>query len=412
MTTFVVLGQSSTDSSSILLWTLVAIFVTGVVTTLATKWARDKCLKLFHGYHVTLEGVRGNTDWGYFRCFSSGMELVYDRPYVDIGGRKKTSLLIYGNEIEPRTLSIFRYHDEQLPEHQRWREAQVRHTFNPGPFSPLRPGCVRNILNTLKDAFSASIGAVVGQMQKANPANAVLATQAGQMTQMGQTLLGRAAANAFEPLLEQYIGQPVILEVLDPINPNNLTQQYGGYLADYTQQFVAVFNVEHGWSKQVEITLPDIDQGDPLPPLAPPPPPGGAPPVLPPPLKIEEMMAIRIDGRRMRIQNTMHVPVVARSLSRPGFEKLVIDAVIPPNATLNLPAWDSRGARPIAIEIARQMDVIAPRKYATVRHAGELVERPSLLADISIERLPLIPTFLHPDGSQHTSDSPPEQRSR
>ena len=30
----------------------------------------------------------------------------------------------------------------------------------------------------------------------------------------------------------------------DPINPNNATVQYAGYLADYTQHFIAVFNVE------------------------------------------------------------------------------------------------------------------------------------------------------------------------
>ena len=65
------------------------------------------------------------------------------------------------------------------------------------------------------------------------------------MTQIGQTLLGKFAANAYEPLLEQYIGQPVILDVVDPINPNNATVQYAGYLADYTRQFIAVFNVDH-----------------------------------------------------------------------------------------------------------------------------------------------------------------------
>ena len=35
-----------------------------------------------------------------------------------------------------------------------------------------------------------------------------------------KTLLGRFA-NAYEPLLEQYVGRPVILDVADPINPNN-----------------------------------------------------------------------------------------------------------------------------------------------------------------------------------------------
>ena len=99
------------------------------------------------------------------------------------------------------------------------------------------------------------------------------------MTQIGQTLLGRFA-NAYEPLLEQYIGQPVILDVADPINPNNATVEYTGYLADYTQNFIALFNVEHTTAQEVVLTLPDAQAGEPLPPLPPPPPPGAPPPIL------------------------------------------------------------------------------------------------------------------------------------
>src|SRR5437867_3013813 len=82
-----------------------------------------------------------------------------------------------------------------------------------------------NFINTLRDAFNAAIGAVVGQYQKLNPANAVLSTQGQQVTTISQTLLGRFA-NAYEPLLEQYIGRQVILEVADPLDPNNATVQY------------------------------------------------------------------------------------------------------------------------------------------------------------------------------------------
>ena len=54
----------------------------------------------------------------------------------------------------------------------------------------------------------------------------------------------------------------MILDVADPINPNNATVEYTGYLADYTQQFIAVFNVEHSAGEAVTVTLPDVEQGD------------------------------------------------------------------------------------------------------------------------------------------------------
>src|SRR5918999_234658 len=115
---------------------------------------------------------------------------------------------------------------------------------------------VRIFFNTLRDAFNAAIGAAVGHYQRLNPASSVLQTQTGSVTAIGQTLLGKYAGNAYEPLLEQYIGRQVILDVADPINPNNASVQYSGYLAEYTQHYIAVFNVEHATARQVRVTLP------------------------------------------------------------------------------------------------------------------------------------------------------------
>ena len=42
----------------------------------------------------------------------------------------------------------------------------------------------------------------------------------------------------------------------DPLNPNNATVQYTGYLADYTQNFIAIFNVEHPTTQQIVLELP------------------------------------------------------------------------------------------------------------------------------------------------------------
>src|SRR5688500_2310821 len=282
-------GGAGPSAATIFYLTLLFIFLTAIVTAVVTKWARDKCLKFFHGYHVTVERMRGQTIWGRLKVFSSGIEVVYDHPYVDHRGRRKTSFMIYQQELDQQVLSVFRYHDELEEPHQKARRAQVQNTFNPGPLRRTWRG-VRNLINTLRDAFNAAIGAVVGQYQRMNPAGAVMASQAGSVTQIGQTLLGKFA-NAYEPLLEQYIGRPVILDVVDPLNPNNASVQYAGYLADYTQQFIAVFNVEHKTADEVTLLLPDQEWGDPLPPLPGPPPPGAPAPVLPAPLKIEHEMA-------------------------------------------------------------------------------------------------------------------------
>src|SRR6267378_1773175 len=74
------MAAGAPSAATIFYVTLLFIFLTAVVTTVFTKWARDKCLKMFHHYHVTLERVRGQTSWGRLRVFSTGVEIVYDHP--------------------------------------------------------------------------------------------------------------------------------------------------------------------------------------------------------------------------------------------------------------------------------------------------------------------------------------------
>jgi hypothetical protein len=388
-------AQSASGASTIFYVTILFIFLTAIITAVATKWARDNCLKLFHHYHVTLERLRGQTSWGKLRVFSTGVEIVYDHPYVDHRGRRKTSYLMYQQELELQLLSVLRYHDELDEEQQKRRLQQVKKTFNPGPVRRFGRG-VRNVVNTLRDAFNAAIGAVVGQYQRMNPGSMIAGSQGQSVTQIGQTLLGRFA-NAYEPLLEQYIGRSVILDVADPINPNNATVQYAGYLADYTQQFIAVFSVEHQAGQELSVALPDQEWGDPLPPLPGPPPPGAPAPVLPPPLKVEHELAVRVDGARVKVMNTRYEPVVVRRLEREGFEPHEMGMVIPPNGTLDLPARDARGGK-LFVEVVRCLDVVAPRKYATVRHAGELSERRGIVDELHLARLPLVPIILRRNG--------------
>jgi hypothetical protein len=382
--------SSGPSAAAIFYFTLLFIFLTAIITAVATKWARDKCLKLFGGFHVTLERIRGQTIWGQLKVFSSGVEIVYDHPFADSRGRKKTSYLIYAQELDQQVLSILRYHGELSDEQKKLRQRQIQRTFNPGPLRRMWR-TIRNFVNTLRDAFNAAIGAIVTQYSRVNPASAVL-SQGTRVTQIGQTLLGRFA-NAYEPLLEQYIGQPVILDVVDPINPNNATVEYTGYLADYTQQFIAVFNVEHKCGETVMVTLPDVAEGPPLPPLPGPPPPGAPPPLLPPPERVEHDLAIRVDGLRLKIQNTRHQPVVVRKLEREGFEPVEFGMVIPSMGQLDLPARDARGGK-LTVEIVRSLDVVAPRRFATVRHAGELVERRGFADELNLQQLPLVPTIL------------------
>src|SRR5688500_17870878 len=125
------------NASTIFYLTLLFIFLTAIITAVATKMARDKCLKFFREYRVTLERNRGQTMWGRLKVFSAGIEIMYDHPYVDPRGRQKSSHMIYQPELEPQVLSIIRYHGDLAEQDKAARVAQVHKTFNPRFFRRL-----------------------------------------------------------------------------------------------------------------------------------------------------------------------------------------------------------------------------------------------------------------------------------
>lgn len=398
------------DATTIFYLTLLFIFLAAIVTTLATKWSRDKCLKFFRGYRVTLERYRGQTIWGTLNVFSAGVEIIYDYPYIDPQGHKKTSFMFYQQDVELQVLMLIRNNSQLPAELQERRRKQVYRQFNPRFFRRLWR-TLRNVVNTFRDAFNAAIGAAVVQFQKENPTGAALGAQTGAVTTMGQTLVGKFG-NAYEPMLEQYIGQPVILEVADPLNPNNASHQYAGYLADYTAQFIAVFNVEHPTGTAIELMLPDLEEGPAQSPLGPPPPPGAAAPTSPPPIATQDGVEFRIDGRRLLIRNGREDLLAVRRLEKAGFQPLDMGVVIAPNGMLHLPARDARGGK-LVCEAMLRVDIVAPRRYATVRHAGELVKQSTLADELALDRLPLVSLLFGGNGrKQEDHPDEKEQQSR
>jgi hypothetical protein len=160
----------------------------------------------------------------------------------------------------------------------------------------------------------------------------------------------------------------------------------------------------------IEIPLPDMERGDPLPPIPPPPAVGVTPMALPVALMSVEGIEVRLDGFRMKLLNTNHDPVAVRRLVRPGFAPLDLGMIIPPRATLDLPARDARGAK-LLVEKARYLDVVAPRKYAVVRHAGQLVERRGIADELGLSQLPLVPTLFGLEAAgEHDPDTEPVER--
>jgi hypothetical protein len=352
---------------SLFFLTILFIFATAVVTAIYTRWAKDKCLKLLQADHVTLERGDGVTIWGRLTVLSEGVEVSFEVPAVDHQGRQRSSVMIYPEELAGgKSLGFYRAASILEEEATSDRRKQVERTFHPGFFRRTWRK-VRILINTLRDAFSKSLGLIVGQVAKANPQSRVLAAKQGEMTQIGDTLLTHGvAANAYEPLLEQHIGKPVIVDLK---RSDGSVVGIAGYLAEYTARYVAIFNVEHEAGPVFELKMPEDDGSDPC---------------------MEQEVEVTMAEGRLVVKNLGIDGILVEKATRDGFEPLPIRATIPPRGLLRLPGRDLGGAT-LSVSRLRRYDLIAPRATATVRHAGELLPRRSFLDDLGLDELPLVP---------------------
>ena len=231
--------------------TILFIFLTAVVALIVNQRRRDKCLKLFDGYRATVLDTSNQALWGTMCILPKGMEVVFDRPYTTQRGIHKSSALIY-EAHQANVLAMLRL-ETGLPQEQLVRRRkQIRRTFRPNLFRRITR-TLRNVLNTLRDAFAKAFTAVVGQITRTGRTGALGQQQAG-VDQIGQTLLA-AAGNTYEPLLERHIGKPVVLQLKSPLAGDAPAVDIPGYLAEYSDKYVAVFNHEQPLTHEHRLAL-------------------------------------------------------------------------------------------------------------------------------------------------------------
>ena len=200
---------------------------------------------------VTLEETSGKTIWGKLRVENTGLEFIYPQKYKDEQGHDETSYILYKYEY-PKIEAVIRFLDELSEQNKKAREKELKRTYHPGPWRRLKRR-ILNIFRTIRDSIVEIINLIISQAKKATPAGKVLTTQDKYVSQMKQELMD-SAGTSFEPLLERYIGNKVVLEMIK----GEKILEYCGVLKEYTADFVEIMDVNYAVQEDQQTRKADL----------------------------------------------------------------------------------------------------------------------------------------------------------
>ncbi len=215
------------------------------------KRSRDKCLRDFEQNMVTLEDTAGKTIWGKLRVENTGLEFVYPQKQKDEDGHDEASYILYKYEY-PKIGLVIRFHDELSDENKKAREKELEKTYHPEWDRRLKRKTL-NVLRTVRDSVVEIVNLVISQAKKATPAGKVLTSQDKYVSQMKQELMG-SVGTSFEPLLEQYIGHKVVLEMIK----GDKIFEYCGVLKEYTAEFIEIMDVNYKTTEDQQARTADL----------------------------------------------------------------------------------------------------------------------------------------------------------
>jgi small nuclear ribonucleoprotein (snRNP)-like protein len=228
-------------------FTILIIVLTTLIASYIRRITRDKCLKSFEGYVVTLELADGAAYSGKLEVESTGMEVIYRESIVD-DGILKMSHIVYKDEYKVLN-AILRYDDELTEKGRKRRMAALKRTYHPNLFRRIKRKTI-NFFKLIKDSLMEIMNTLSGKLKSANPDN-ILAGNEKYTNRINQEMVNTIDAS-YDPLMEKYIGNIIIVEIKQGAESRKLT----GILKEYTQNYIELLEVMYTEGRLCDAVLP------------------------------------------------------------------------------------------------------------------------------------------------------------
>ena len=227
------------------LTTLLIIFLGAMIGSYFRGSSRDRCLKDFDRYHVTLEKKDGKIIWGEMRLEPTGMELQYRTDVEDIA-HVETSYLYYSSEYKDLQ-GLYRYVDELSPHDRQRRERALKNSFHP-TLGRIVARRLRNFLIRATDSLGEAMPLITGQAKK--PAGRhISAAEEVYLQKLGKNIIGYVGTG-FDPLLEEYVGAKIVAEIVE----GGKSYEHVGILKEYSAEFLEILDVFYPQTRSINLS--------------------------------------------------------------------------------------------------------------------------------------------------------------
>jgi hypothetical protein len=325
------------------------VFLLALVGAYLRSMVRDRCLKSWDGFHITVERADGKVIWGVMHLEPTGMELLYldtiqDEKHIE------STFLIYNSEYK-NIQAIYRYAEKLSEWGKKQRARDIKKSFHPGPIRRLGRR-TRNFLSTATDSLNEVVGVILGRVQKSGSRfltdkdTDTLGKLSGQV--IGQT------GSMYDPLLEHYVGRRVVIELAE----GSEVHEHVGIFKNYSADFIEILEVQYPQRRTFALTPEGTFQS-------------------------ERLVVFGRSGM-LEVSNHDSWPILIISL-KDGDREEPINAVVDTGETIILyPKFERLHAPHLIVQAVQELDMIVPRSRCVVRHRAESA-KPEKLADLVMD---------------------------
>ena len=356
-----------------LIITIGVIFFLSLVGAYLRSTTRDRCLKAWEGFHVTLERTDGKLIWGVIHVAPTGIELSYlgsvqDERHIE------SSYLLYASEY-PSIQAIYRYVEQLSDWGKKHRARDIERSFHPGMLRRFGRSS-QNFFGTATESLNEVFGLVIGRIQKTG-GRYIAADGTSSIKTLSGKVLGQVGS-IYDPLLERYIGSRVVIEILE----GDEVHEHVGIFKNYSEDFIEVLDVRYPQRQMVAVTSGGKFEG-------------------------EGLTVVR-DPSCVRLTNLNEWPVLVHSLTC-GQQEQLINAVVDGGERIELSVSSTADDAKLNLRIAHELDILVPRNRCVVRHRAERYQ-PEQLTDIIVDIVFDVGRHLVGNGGNGVSTQEPRLR--